>query len=288
MLHCLRAIGVTQPNWVLFENVPGLLNSNGGDDFEACLTTFSELGYSVAWRVLDARHFGLAQRRRRLWLIAQRGRCPDGPAEILALRDCKGGVPAAGGTLWQTPTRRSEGCNEELASEAEVDWSDFVSWMMPTDSAPPKPASGAENPLDAVYAVDLDECTMSATETQTLRKGGSAPSLILQSADGVQVRRCTPLECLRLQGFDDNWLDGVKFGGKLLSDSARYQLIGNSWPVPVAAWILERLLGNMGSLPDGTRLSATPTCAHPDQGMHQSSTKLRTTKPRTSPDRPRH
>ena len=67
------------------------------------------------------------------------------------------------------------------------------------------------------------------------------PTLLHGDADQV-VRRLTPTECLRLQGFDDDWCDSVKLGGRLLSDGDRYRLIGNSWPVPVAAWILERLI----------------------------------------------
>jgi hypothetical protein len=57
------------------------------------------------------------------------------------------------------------------------------------------------------------------------------------------IRRFTPKEALRLQGFDDDWLDGVRIGGKPLSDSRRYKLIGNSFAVPCMAFIFDRLLG---------------------------------------------
>jgi DNA (cytosine-5)-methyltransferase 1 len=276
-LHCIRAIGVMQPRWVLFENVPNLLYSNGGNDFEACLAAFSDIGYAVAWRVLDARHFGLAQRRRRLWLVAERGRCADGPAEILALRDGEKGSPASGGTLWQTPALRAEGRDGELAAyEAEVDWSDYASWTNPSDPALPDSCTVTGHPPDTVLAVDLRHCTVSADTTMTLRRGGesgcslhSVPSLVLCGPDGVQVRRCTPLECLRLQGFDDTWLDGVTLGGKPLSDSATYALIGNSWPVPVSAWLLERLLSRMRAAGTGKSgaVTAKRKLRHPDSGM---------------------
>ncbi len=58
-------------------------------------------------------------------------------------------------------------------------------------------------------------------------------------------RPVSPLECLRLQGYDDDWLDGVGVGGRPLTDSDRYRLVGNAWPVPVASWIFERLLAYM-------------------------------------------
>jgi len=67
--------------------------------------------------------------------------------------------------------------------------------------------------------------------------------LALEKRDGRwTVRRFTPRECLRLQGFPDDWLDGVQWRGRPLSDTAAYRLIGNSWPVPVAAWLVNRIV----------------------------------------------
>lgn len=58
------------PQWLILENVPGLLKSNGGRDFERLITEIDQLGYGVAWRTLDARHYGVAQRRRRVFVVA--------------------------------------------------------------------------------------------------------------------------------------------------------------------------------------------------------------------------
>ena len=58
------------PRWVVLENVPGLLNSNEGEDFQIILKTLDELGYCVAWRILDAKYFGTPQRRRRVFIVA--------------------------------------------------------------------------------------------------------------------------------------------------------------------------------------------------------------------------
>jgi DNA (cytosine-5)-methyltransferase 1 len=72
-----RVIGALSPRWLLLENVPGLLNSNRGEDFQVVLATLDELGYGVSWRVLDARYFGVAQRRRRVLLVGRRAApCP--------------------------------------------------------------------------------------------------------------------------------------------------------------------------------------------------------------------
>ena len=70
-----------RPRWVFIENVPGLLNSAQGGDFNVVLSTLDELGYCVAWRVLDAKFFGTPQRRRRTYIVASRGTI--GAAEVL-------------------------------------------------------------------------------------------------------------------------------------------------------------------------------------------------------------
>lgn len=62
-----------KPDWLIIENVPGMLNSHEGEDFEKILQTLDELGYGLAWRVFDAKYFGTPQRRRRVYLVASLG-----------------------------------------------------------------------------------------------------------------------------------------------------------------------------------------------------------------------
>ncbi len=62
-----------KPRWVIWENVPGVLSSNGGRDFGAFLGALGQLGYSYAYRVLDAQYFGVPQRRRRVFVVGHRG-----------------------------------------------------------------------------------------------------------------------------------------------------------------------------------------------------------------------
>lgn len=73
-LHYLRVVGAVRPRWFLYENVPGLLSSNDGDDFSIFLGEVAKLGYGFAYRVLDAQHFGVPQRRRRVFVVG----CADG------------------------------------------------------------------------------------------------------------------------------------------------------------------------------------------------------------------
>lgn len=67
-----RLVEETKTEWFVLENVPGLLSSNGGKDFGIVLREMANLGYSVGWRVLDAQHFGVPQRRRRVFIVGNR------------------------------------------------------------------------------------------------------------------------------------------------------------------------------------------------------------------------
>jgi len=69
----LRVVGRIRPRWVVWENVPGVLSSDGGRDFGAFLGLLGELGYGFAYRVLDAQHFGVPQRRRRVFVVGYLG-----------------------------------------------------------------------------------------------------------------------------------------------------------------------------------------------------------------------
>jgi DNA (cytosine-5)-methyltransferase 1 len=67
-----RLVEETQTEYFIIENVPGLLSSNNGKDFGVVIGTMADLGYSLGWRVLDAQHFGVPQRRRRVFIVGRR------------------------------------------------------------------------------------------------------------------------------------------------------------------------------------------------------------------------
>jgi DNA (cytosine-5)-methyltransferase 1 len=83
----IRLIDDLRPKWVILENVPGLLSSNGGRDMGTVIGTLAECGYGVAYRVLDAQYFGVPQRRRRVFIVGCLGDNGRAPAEILALTE---------------------------------------------------------------------------------------------------------------------------------------------------------------------------------------------------------
>jgi len=77
-----RIAGEIRPQWLVLENVVGLLNSNGGQDFGTVIQALADRGYVGLWRVLDAQYFGVPQRRRRVFIVAGLGRQP--PAGLLS------------------------------------------------------------------------------------------------------------------------------------------------------------------------------------------------------------
>jgi DNA (cytosine-5)-methyltransferase 1 len=92
-LEFARLADRTRPRWVVWENVPGVLSSNGGRDFGSILGALAELGYGTAYSVLDAQHFGVPQRRRRVFVV---GYLRDWrrAAAVLFERHCLSGHPA--------------------------------------------------------------------------------------------------------------------------------------------------------------------------------------------------
>lgn len=108
MWEYVRCVREVKPDWLLWENVPGALSSSHGEDFRCLLESLDALGYGLAWRVLDAQFFGVAQRRERLFLVGRLGD-PDGPCEVLFER---GGMP------WDSPSSREK--RKELALAARA------------------------------------------------------------------------------------------------------------------------------------------------------------------------
>ena len=86
-----RILEETKAKYFILENVPGLLSSNKGRDMGTVIGTLDDLGYSVAWRVLDAQYFGVPQRRRRVFIVGCLGDDWRTPAEILAIGEGRAG-----------------------------------------------------------------------------------------------------------------------------------------------------------------------------------------------------
>jgi DNA (cytosine-5)-methyltransferase 1 len=89
----LRLVGRIRPRWVVWENVPGVLSSDGGRDFGAFLGLLGELGYGFAYRVLDAQHAGVPQRRRRVFVVGCLGGWRPAAAVLFEPESLRGDTP---------------------------------------------------------------------------------------------------------------------------------------------------------------------------------------------------
>ena len=103
MLTYLAIAAKHRPQWLVWENVPGVLSSNGGLDFASLLRGMGELGYGFAYRVLDAQYFGVAQRRRRVFVVGYLGNWRPAAA-VLFERHSLQGHPAPSREKKQNPT----------------------------------------------------------------------------------------------------------------------------------------------------------------------------------------
>ncbi|KLK87260.1 cytosine methyltransferase [Methanoculleus sediminis] len=104
-------ISARRPRWIIIENVPGILNSNSGKDFQALIQALDELGYGISWRVLDAKYFGTPQRRRRVYVVGSLGSLVS--AEVLFEPGATTIAPRAGLGKWEALARGTQKRNRE-------------------------------------------------------------------------------------------------------------------------------------------------------------------------------
>jgi DNA (cytosine-5)-methyltransferase 1 len=212
MLTYLAIAARYKPRWVAWENVPGVLSSNKGRDFGTFLAALGQLGYGFAYRVLDAQYFGVAQRRRRVFVVGYLGDWRRSAA-VLFERESLSGHPAPSRETRQDVAQcLKRGVGQRYDPETET---------LPI-------AFGAQN-----SATQGD--SVSEHVTPTLDKS-KTPGV----TDGMSVRRLTPRECERLQGFPDDYTL-IPYRNKLAADGPRYKAMGNSMAVPVMRWIGERI-----------------------------------------------
>ena len=287
----------TVPSIIFWENVPGVLNTKdnafgcflaglAGEDGELkpAGKKWTNAGCvfgpkrAVAWRVLDAQYFGLAQRRKRVFVVAS-ARNDFNPAEVLFEFDGLRRDTAPGRNSRETTTtdaqsgigtynkqRIGEYSTEDVASTCAArdykDATDLVTYenfktvyemhaqdarvqnvgdVLPTMSAT-YGMGGGNIPVTYGIATMSDVAgTLDASyyKGQGSRQGGEREFVAQQMA----VRRLTPTECERLQGFPDDYTQ-IPWRNKPAEDcpdGPRYKALGNSWAVPVVAWIGERI-----------------------------------------------
>jgi len=139
MLTYLAIADKYRPRWLVWENVPGVLSSNGGKDFGVFLGALGELGYGFAYRVLDAQYFGVAQRRRRVFVVGYLGDWRAAAAVLFERhslqghpapsREARKEVTECAGTL----TANGDGLNRPAGNANELDFCVTVDRKWPAD-----------------------------------------------------------------------------------------------------------------------------------------------------------
>jgi DNA (cytosine-5)-methyltransferase 1 len=300
--HIDRLLAEFRPAWVVLENVPGLLSAGcpcpgdascaitcpgelhavpGGACDGGCIAThggamgavlgsLAERGYGFAYRVLDARHFGVPQRRRRVVIVGHLGDTGAAPAQVLLEPQ---GLPRNPAESIQPGPRPAAHAGHSAAGRQHPELIGFAwqaggkndaSGTFLTDETPTLPrsqtlaiayAADQTSTLQAAggergYRIDAEAAAgghlvafsenqrgelVASTSMPALNTGGGKPGRGYPAVmDGVVVRRLTPTECERLQGFPDHWTAGQP-------DSHRYKQLGNSVAVPVFEWVARRL-----------------------------------------------
>ena len=232
-----------KPDFAIWENVPGAFSSNGGRDFAVVIQTMVDLGArDVAWRVLDSRFAGVAQRRRRVFLVADFG--GERAAEVLALTEgVRGDKPptrAQGDVTWWNGNDVAQTVDTVFAKgQMMPEKNRFPAvaigekWFFPPNATKTETAQIAELITPSVDVLDrLRENSMSTAKMRTADSGR------------VGLRRVMPIEVERLQGFpDDHTAWGLDKSGKRIemADSNRYRQLGNAVTVNVAERIARRV-----------------------------------------------
>jgi DNA (cytosine-5)-methyltransferase 1 len=122
MLTYLAIANKYRPKWLVWENVPGVLSSNGGQDFASLLRGMGELGYGFAYRVLDAQYFGVAQRRRRVFVVGCLGDWRSAAAVLFESHSLSGNSAPSREKRQVTPTLTKECTRVNRTGHNEDGW----------------------------------------------------------------------------------------------------------------------------------------------------------------------
>ena len=328
MFEYIRAVRELRPRFFVWENVPGALSSEDGAAFGQLLSEMDDLRYGVAWRVLDAEFFGVAQRRRRVFLVGCLGD-PERAAEILfepdglrwdnpTSREKRAELAGASGagagcdcedgclTPWDVQSRRifdagsawpalyaGDGGGHGYAAYAvrmregkpgggkgplvQTDVSGTLAtgndqtifqpiafkWHQGSGAGILGCQEGVSPTIDTVKPPAICFTQNTRDEVRLLGGDGSIVGALAASPGAKQqnyvcyeddetpmvlydgllwtVRRLMPVECERLQGFQDGWTDIPWHGKDHAPDGPRYKAIGNSMCVQVMRWIGKKM-----------------------------------------------
>lgn len=217
-----------RPSYLFLENVKNLLSINKGFDFLRVLGELDEIGYDCQWQLANSKHYGVPQNRERVFIIGYfRGRCTRKVLPITgtngkALKQIVGG--AQGGRVYDP-----SGVSCTLKAQG-----------------------GGHGAKTGLYLVQ-EGINVASSDKVKSKYTDTAKCLLARDYKGIghlqatttvhdkvkdRIRRLTPKECFRLQGFPDEYFDKARITN---SDTQLYKQIGNSVSMPVIYEIAKRL-----------------------------------------------
>ncbi len=276
-LTYLAVVDRYRPQWVVWENVPGVLSHDGGRTFGTFLGALAKLGYGWAYRVMDAQYVrvqshprAVPQRRRRVFVVGCAG---DGrrAAQVLFEPESLRGNP---------PPRREAGASVAALTATDVGTCGADDNQAQAGHIIPFGGNNTQGPIDVATArnasttasgrMDFESETFlvahslkaegfDASEDGTGRgvplvadtltshwhhsngaKAGNNAGMVNPVINSLGVRRLTPTECEALQGFPRGYTD-IIYRGKRAMDGPRYKSLGNSMATNVMSWIGQRI-----------------------------------------------
>lgn len=228
-----RIIRHKRPKVVVIENVKGLLSSNGGRDFAWVLLQMAELGYNVEWMVLNSKDFGVPQNRERVFIVGYTG--GDGQPKIFPIREVEK-------TYYQPPIQRKKFQTVPDISPTIVAGYDKMGNSQPyivyrnREHNMTAGDNGVPMILLSHTAGNIKKRFQYRDTTWTLDTSGNKMAIVTKD---LRIRRFTPLEVFRLQGFPDDIVHTARHIG--ISDTQLYRMAGNAVTVQVVQSIARKI-----------------------------------------------
>ena len=220
----MRMVKARQPKVLFAENVRGLLNHDGGATFATIIRTMDELGYCVEWQVLNSRYFGTPQNRERVFIVGHSG----GPRtrKIFPIIEKDSGTRIV--QVGKLKDKKRDNPNRFRVYDPHG----LSPCLHTMGGGGQEPYIVAERGRGDGWKQQLEP-----------RKDGLTNALTTVTTDnmvavGQRIRKLTPKECFRLQGFPDDYFERA---AKVNSDSQLYKQAGNSVTVNVIYEIAKRL-----------------------------------------------
>jgi len=248
-----RIASEKQPRLLLLENVKGLLNHDKGRTFRTILATLDELGYDAQWQVLNSKNFGVPQNRERVFIIGHLRGTPR--PEVFPITQTDGATNPGlnpGDTKSEvTSTIRSRYGNGTGSHIAQLNNPTHSNNRVYADngiSPTLNTAQGGMRQPKIVIPVLTPDRAEKRQNGRRFKEDGE-PSFTLTGQDlhgiydGVKIRRLTPIETERLQGFPDNYTKQGIWKNQIteISDTQRYKMMGNAVTTNVITAIVNRL-----------------------------------------------